>query len=300
LFKNIAADVVHTHDPRPLIYAAPAARWAGVSKIIHTQHGRVFGVGGRQRWLTRRSAAMVDHFVCVSSDIGSLAHELGIDPKKTLVIRNGVGAARFVRPGDDQGVPVVRDSVVCVARLSSEKGISTLISAMAIAHAKSPSLRLLIAGEGPLRKSLEDQILACSLENVVRLLGSVDDIPGLLRRAKVFVLPSLSEGVSLTLLESMLAEVAIVATNVGGTPEVIRDRKTGLLVPPLDAEAMADAIIELWDNDLLRRSLVEQASANVADHFGIDLMIDSYDAIYDASAINEAGISRSFRNKAFA
>ncbi len=290
LFINTRADVVHTHDPRPLIYAAPAARLAGVKSIVHTQHGRVFGCSSRQLWMMRHAAKLVDSFACVSGDIRQLAIEHGIAAEKTVIVHNGLGSDRFEAADLEDFADAERDALLCVARLSPEKGVSTLIDAMAIAVGRLPSLKLLVAGHGPCRQLLDSQIRSRGLSQHVRLLGQVDNIPELFRNARVFVLPSNSEGISLTLLEAMLAKVPIIATNVGGTPEIITDRVTGLLVEPSKPDAMAKAIIELWEDRDLQVEMVDAASELVDTSFSIDQMLQSYQMLYHSQ--RRAGAKR--------
>ncbi|QDT03406.1 Glycogen synthase [Rubripirellula lacrimiformis] len=280
-FRKIRADVVHSHDPRPLIYAAPAARLARVRSIVHTQHGRVFGTSPRQQWLVRQASRMVHHFVGVSHDISDMAIDLGVNPKTVSVIQNGIGGDAFEsdhpRRSHDE-----RPYVVCVARLSPEKGISTLIQAAEIMVAEHPDVQIIIAGEGPCRRELQSQIDSLGLNDTVRLIGETAQVAELLHRARAFVLPSNSEGVSLTLLEAMFAGVPIVATNVGGTPEVIQNGSNGLLVPAKDPQTMAHAMMELWNDSRLCDNLITEGYRVASTRFGIDQMLRQYEAFYES------------------
>lgn len=281
VFRRIKADVVHSHDPRPLIYAAPAAKLAGVASIVHTQHGRAFGESGRQKWLVRQSAKIVDHFVGVSQDIADMAIEFGVDRSKVSVIRNGIGDQTL---GSDEPPKrhAERPYVLCVARLSPEKGVSTLIDAAALIKKRDPSVKVVIAGDGPCRKDLERQVDDLGLREQVKLIGQTDRVGKLLSKARVFALPSNSEGVALTLLEAMFARVPIVATDVGGTPEVIRDGVNGLLVMPRQSADLADAILSLWDDAETCGRFVEEGYKVAAKGFGIDEMLRQYNLCYAA------------------
>lgn len=278
-FRRIRADVVHSHDPRPLIYAAPAAKLAGVGSIVHTQHGRAFGESGRQKWLVRQSAKMVDHFVGVSQNIAEMALDLGVVATKVSVIRNGIGSQLY-NNGDAVTPHAQRPYVLCVARLSPEKGVSTLIDAAALLKRKNPQIKTMIAGDGVCRGDLEKQIEELQLGDHVKLVGQTDRVDKLLSRARVFVLPSNSEGVALTLLEAMFARVPIVATDVGGTPEVITDQRNGLLVLPRQPAAMADAILSLWDDAETSAQFSNDGFELASREFGIDGMLRQYDRLY--------------------
>lgn len=289
VFKKLRADVVHTHDPRPLIYGALSAKWAGTKTVVHTQHGRVFGETPRQQWLCHQVVKNVDHFACVSNDIAKLAKERGVPEEKLHVVHNGIRSERFGRPAAEDwqdGIQIddiaieQRRHLVCVARLSPEKGVDTLIDAASLLIDDIPDLRLLIAGDGPCRNDLQQQIQRLGLDDHVELLGQTDQVPQILDGARLFVLPSNSEGVSLTLLEAMYASVPIVATNVGGTPEVIVNGENGLLVPPKDPAAMAKAIVELWADHGRRMELIHEGHRVASEGFSIDRMLQRYDCLY--------------------
>ena len=174
--------------------------------------------------------------------------------------------ARFdVAPGDSV--------LLSIGRLSSEKGHQYLIDAVSrIAHSGSyPNLKLLIAGAGPLEQSLKRQIQAAGLKDSVKLIGYQDDVRPLFMLADVFVLPSLSEGSPMVLLESMASQVPIVTTNVGGIPEALTDRESAILVPPANAQALGDAILKLLTDRLSARHLADAAFERVRDCFSPEL-----------------------------
>ncbi|MEM9828873.1 MAG: glycosyltransferase, partial [Planctomycetota bacterium] len=186
-------------------------------------------------------------------------------------------ASNFGGPVD---TPNHAKSVLCVARLSREKGVDVLVAAFEKVVAARPQCRLQIAGSGPEREHLQQQIQTLGLDHHITLLGSVSDVAQRMWDADLFVLPSRSEGISLTLIEAMFAELPIIATAVGGTPEVIRSRHNGLLVPPGDPQTMADAIIQLVDDADQRKHFGEQGQACAAQRFSIDAMMNAYDSVY--------------------
>ena len=146
---------------------------------------------------------------------------------KNQTILDGIDVERFAFSGPSPAGPIV-----AVARLSPEKDLGNLIRAVAIAGSQNPDLKVEVAGDGPCRAELERLVVELGLQHRVLFLGEVHDVPSLLARGSLFVLPSRSEGISLTLLEAMACGLPVVATRVGGTPEVVLDGESGLLVPP--------------------------------------------------------------------
>lgn len=286
LFRRQRPDVVHTHNNRPLIYAAPAARVAGVGRIVHTQHGRGFGVTRRQTVLTRWAARLARPFVCVSKDSAAWMIENGIPETRIQVLWNGIDLARFAFTGPDPNGPAL-----IVARLSPEKDLTTLLRAAALVTRFDPGFRLDIAGDGPCRGDLQALAQVLGIEENVRFLGLVQDIPTLLSRASLFVLSSITEGVSLTLLEAMARGLPVVATRVGGNPEVVSDGVTGMLVPSGDPDALATAILRLRRDSSLARQMGFAGRARVERDFDIRAMVASYEALYAGQAFLPAGLS---------
>ncbi|TWU47555.1 Alpha-D-kanosaminyltransferase [Rubripirellula tenax] len=281
-FRKIRADVVHSHDSLPLIYAAPAARLAGVRSIIHTQHGRGFGLSSRQEWMARQASRLTHQFVAISQDIRDRVIEMGVESKRVSVIRPGLGGNDFER---DRVASSHHDRpyVVCLAKLCPEKGVSTLIDAASQMLKREPAIEVLIAGDGVCRAELQGQIYAMGLEKRVRLIGETDRVAELLGRARVFVLPSKSDGGSFALLEAMFAGVPIVATDVGGTTDVIRDDINGRLVPPQDPTAMANAIVDLWNDANTGARLVAEGHRIATNDFDIQQVLCQYEAHYELS-----------------
>jgi glycosyltransferase involved in cell wall biosynthesis len=274
-FRRERIDVVHTHDNRPLIYGAGAAFLARVPRVVHTQHGQSLRLSKRQARLVNFMAARTDYFACVSQDSARLAVEQGVNPRKVCLVWNGIDTTRF------RFAPCSDGPVVTVGRLQTEKDHETLIRAAALVVKDDPSFRLEMAGDGPCLPRLQEVTAELGLQNCVRFLGQVRDVPALLERSGLFVLPSLSEGVSLTLLEAMASGVAIVATRVGGNPEVVADGETGLLVPPRDPGALAAAILHLRRDDGERRRLVVNGRERVERWFDVRRMVANYEALYE-------------------
>ena len=276
LFRSERIDVVHTHDERPHIYGAIAAWLAGVRRLIHTRHhGMADRLTPRQVGLVRLAAQLTDRFVCVSADSARQAVRQGVSARTVHVLWNGIDLTRFDPLPVREGGPVVT-----VARLSPEKDIGTLLRATALAARADESFHLEIAGDGPCMADLRRTAAELGLNGRVRFHGQVRDVPGLLARAGLFVLPSLTEGVSLTLLEAMACGLAIVATRVGGNPEVVADGETGLLTPPGDPAALAHAMLRLRRDDLERRRMEQAGRRRVERWFDVRRMTAEYEKMY--------------------
>jgi glycosyltransferase involved in cell wall biosynthesis len=275
LFRRWEVDVVHSHNTKPLLYAAPAARLAGTRRVLHTRHGQRFGASRRDTLLFRLAASLADRVVCVSNDSARLSRREGVAVHRIATVWNGIDVRRFGYLG-----PAALGPAVMVGRLSPEKDVGTLLRAAACVVRTDPAFRLEIAGDGPCRSELER--LACQLElgEKVRFLGEVKDIPTFLARASLFVLPSLTEGISLTLLEAMARGLPVVATRVGGNPEVVIESETGLLVPPAAPEELAEAMRCLWRDPGRAVAFGQAGRRRIERHFDVRRMVGDYEALY--------------------
>ena len=271
-------DVVHTHDSKPLVYGAPAARLAGVPRVIHTRHfAQLSYLSKRQTRLAALAARLTDTFVCVSRQSAAVAVREGVPGGRIRTIWNGIDLTHFACSGPRPDGPAV-----LVARLSPEKDVATLLRAAARVVQQRPTFRLRIAGDGPCLPMLRELTDQLQLAGHVDFLGDVRDVAGLLATAKLFVLPSLTEGISLTLLEAMSCGLPVVATRVGGNPEVVVDGQTGLLVPPGDPPALAAAILQLLGDETRCRNMGLAGRQRVEDHFDVRQMVTAYEVLYAA------------------
>jgi glycosyltransferase involved in cell wall biosynthesis len=275
LFQDERTDVVHTHDDRPLIYGVPAGRWAG-RRVIHTQHhGKLPNVGGKRELLVRWTGRLAHAFVTVSRDAARYYTDSGLPSRRVQTIWNGIDLEIFAYQGPLNGGPVV-----AVARLSPEKNMANLLRAAALARDADPAFRLEIAGDGPCREDLVRLAQELNLGPIVKFLGEVRDVPALLARAALFVLPSKSEGISLTLLEAMARGLPAIATHVGGNPEVVVEGETGYLVPSDNASALAKALLALRNNADKARQMGRAGRRRVEDCFEVRGMIAQYERLY--------------------
>lgn len=275
LFRRLQVDVVHTHNTRPLIYAGPAAKLARVRRVVHTRHGLRHGASRRIATAFRFASLTANRVVCVSEDSARIARLEGVSGRRVRTVWNGIDLTRF-RPTDPGG----NGPIVTVGRLSPEKDHATLLRAAALVARQDPSFRLEIAGDGACMGDLRRLVGDLNIGSCVTLLGEVRTVPELLARASGFVLSSLTEGVSLALLESMASGLPVVATRVGGNPEVVVDGQTGLLVPAGNPEALAGALLKTWKDPELRRAMGRTGRARAEEYFDVRKMTSSYEAMY--------------------
>jgi glycosyltransferase involved in cell wall biosynthesis len=273
-------DVVHTHNTKPLLYAGPAARLAGVRRLLHTRHGQRFQASRRHTALFQLTAQLADRVICVSRDSARLSVKEGIAPKRVCAIWNGIDVARFHYTG-----PAKEGPAVMVGRLSPEKDVDNLLKATALVVRVEPEFRLEVAGDGPCLPALRKTAGDLGLGNHVRFLGQVRDIPALLARASLFVLPSLTEGISLTLLEAMARGLPVVTTRVGGNSEVVAEGETGLLVPAQNPDELARAILEVWRDPVAGHRLGLAGRSRVEQCFDVRHMVAAYETHYAADKL---------------
>lgn len=287
-FRRDRVDVVHTHSEGPLIYAVPAARLAGVRRVIHTRHhGPDLGNNSpRARRAVALLARWVDRVVCVADAGARAVVTEGVPADRVVTVWNGIDVDRFAYTGPRPAGPAV-----IVARLVAEKDHATLLRAWSLVAAVDPDFRLEIAGDGPCLTELTFLAGSLGLGDRVRFLGRVDDVPGLLGRASLLVLSSTMEGISLTLLEAMARGLPVVATRVGGNPEVVVDGTSGLLVPPNSPADLAAALLSLRRDPVLGLRMGRAGRARAERAFDVRRTVASYEDLYvHSSAL--AGASR--------
>jgi glycosyltransferase involved in cell wall biosynthesis len=218
---------------------------------------------------------LTNYVVCVSNDAREASLKEGISVRRLRTVLNGIDLKRFTPTAVSHQKPAV-----LVARLSPEKDVNTLLQAVEIVIRQQPDFRLQIAGDGScmaeLRRTADRLDLGC-----VSFLGNVANIPGLLSQSSMFILPSLTEGISLTILEAMASGLPVIATRVGGTPEVVVNDVTGLLVDPRSPESLSKHILELWRNPQRRSEMGRASRARVESLFDIRRTIEDYELLYE-------------------
>jgi glycosyltransferase involved in cell wall biosynthesis len=283
--------LMHLHhvDPESDPHLAAIARAAGVPHVVVTEHVVARGTIPALRALKRRELLEAD---AVTTGCGAvadiLARDYGLSRASVRVVPGGADlpddagerpVARRVR--DDLGVGPFKPLWVCAARLEEEKGHAVLIEALALLMARGLDFIVVLAGEGSLRGELERRVAAAGLADRVRFAGRVDVLGPLLLAADACVLPSLWEALPLTLLEAMTRARPVVASAVGGVPEVIEDGVTGRLVPAGDAAALADALQDFHTRRDAAWQLGENAAEQVRTEFTWARTVEAFEAIYD-------------------
>jgi len=282
LIKLHKIDIVHTHNPAPHFYGAMAGLLTG-RPVIHTKHGRNYPTELKKVWLNKISSFLTNKIVAVSQNAADVCLEVEKIPSvKVTVILNGVDTNLFCASGDNnrKNQEVVHMGIV--ARLSAEKDHQTLLAACKILTKMTTDFCLEIIGDGPLRSALEASVKDLNLEKYVSFSGMRHDVAMLLRNLDVFVLSSTTEGISLTLLEAMATELPVVATNVGGNPEVVIDGETGFIVPPQNPVEMANKLFQLIDDENLRRQMGKKGRLRVVENFSITETARQYEELYSS------------------
>jgi sugar transferase (PEP-CTERM/EpsH1 system associated) len=299
LLRRIRPRIVHSRN-WAAFDAVAAAYMARVPVVIHGEHGREIsdpeGQNRRRNGARRLCAPIIDRFVAVSDDLRRwLVERLHIAGSKVTTIHNGVDLGRFSHQDQLEsrvtvGIPASAQVIGTVGRLDPVKDQAGLIRAFARLASTRPQAMLVIAGDGPCRGELEALVVALGLERRVRLLGSRSDIPVVLGALDVFALPSIAEGISNTLLEAMATGLPVVATRVGGNPELVEDGRTGILVPVRDESALAAALDGYLDDGHLRTLHGKGARERVVQHFSLERMGHAYTELY-TDLLAAAGVS---------
>ncbi len=283
------ARVVHCHHYSPFVYASIARLWSPQLKIVFTEHGRLSDAGPspKRRTANRVLAHAPRTVVTVSSELKDHLVAEGFPTDKVNVIYNGIDvgplpdAAARARVRAALGIGDGMLVVGTIARLDPVKDLRTLVKALASPAARLPMM-LLVIGDGPERAGIEAVARDAGVDRFVRFLGHRDDARDLLAGCDVYANSSISEGISLTVLEAMAAGLPIVATRVGGTPEIV-DTSCGRLVPSRAPETLAASLSELAADPALRAELGRVARARVERRFTLDRMIAEYRDAYYAS-----------------
>ena len=270
--------IFHAHLTYPLACKFPlaAARLAGVPGIVATEQLMLeFPLPPHVRIQQRFVAGGVDRFIAVSEHVTDELADLGWPREKFIVIPNTVDLRRF--PAAPTPRAAGERVVLALARLDPQKGLDHLVRAAA----RMPDVTVRIAGGGPLRGELEELARAQGVDDRVTFLGERSDVPELLEACDVFVLPSLYEGLPLSILEAMAAGRPVVATDIPGTRQAVHDGRTGLLVPPGDDAALATAITRVLDDPALGVTLARGGRELVEERHASDAGARRVAAIYE-------------------
>jgi sugar transferase (PEP-CTERM/EpsH1 system associated) len=290
LCRRLRPQVVHARN-WGTIDAVIGARLAGVPVVIQSEHGRdVSDLDGQHRArlrVRRVLAPFIDMHVAVSAHLQRWLLEcVGVRPEKVRVVRNGVDATRFQpllerdRVRAQHGFSPADLVFGSVGRLTPVKDHRTLVEAFHTVATRHPHSRLILVGDGSERSALEEQVRRHGFADSVRLVGQRDDVAQWLGIMDVFVLPSLGEGMSNAVLEAMAVGLPVIATAVGGNPEIVEQDVTGRLVPAAIPDALAGAMLSYCGNDGVRAVHGAAGRERAEQHFPLMQMIEGYVDVY--------------------
>jgi glycosyltransferase involved in cell wall biosynthesis len=290
----VRPDVIHNHMYRAELVGTRAAialekigqRRPYVVSTVHSSRVR----SPEDREQLRRLTPHMDRLIAVSQAMEQKIADEGRDTAPTTLVYNGVDLERYDHQEpcctlrDEYGMEPGSQIVGVVARLEQEKGHVTLLNAWPTVLRSVPNAYLLVVGEGSHREALERQAAELRIAHRVVFTGRRDDVPAATAALDVAVLPSYREAQGLTILEAMALSRPVVASNVGGIPEMVEDGVTGLLVPPGDPDALASAIVRLLLDHSLADTLARAGHDLVHDRFCLELMVKAIETIYDEGA----------------
>ena len=302
ILKEHRIEVVHCHHYSPYVYGVLAAVLHPSVRLVFTEHGRLHGAGiSRKRRLVNPVLARWPARICAVS--AALKRDMvaeGFPEGAIDVVYNGIDLGSRPRPEDRNAMRtalrVPHDALVLgtVARLDPVKNLGLLLDAGVMLASRFATTQIVIAGDGPDRQALVERAHALGIGERTRFVGYRDDVRALMTAFDIYVNCSLYEGVSLTILEAMATALPVAATDVGGNPEVVVDRETGVLVQP-NADALTSGIVTLAASPTRRRAFGDAGRWRVKRHFSIERLVDDYASAYGLSA---ESLSRRHRKSA--
>jgi glycosyltransferase involved in cell wall biosynthesis len=279
--------VVHSHNTCAFIFGTLGARLAGVRTIVHTDHARAFPDRFRYMAAEYLLSHLVYRVVGVSAPTSEALHRYERIPRRKLVtVPNGIDRSRYTVALDRGqvrralGIAPEAPVIALAARLTEQKGLQYLLRALPAVIVRHPDVVLLVAGDGPLRPALEALAAELGVAPHVRFLGMRDDIAALLRASDVYALPSVWEGLPMAVLEAMAAGLPVVGSDVGGVGTAVEHQVTGLLVPKRDPARLAEALVAVLGDRVLRRRLGDEARRVFERRFTAEAMARAYEALY--------------------
>ncbi len=294
LCRRLRPTIVHTRNQSGLDALLPA-RLAGVPHCIHGEHGwDIDNLDGRKLkpiLLRKLHSPLIERYITVSKDLERfLTERVGVADRRISQIYNGVDIERFV-PRQPAAAAAGAEPLIwigTVGRIQPVKDQATLLRAFALLLASRPELRLrlrvAIVGNGPLLDELRRLAATLKIEALTWFPGANEQVPQVLQGFDVFVLPSLNEGISNTILEAMAAGLPVLASAVGGNPELIEANLFGRLFQPGDTAALCGLLGDYALDEPLRRAHGQAARRVAVERFSLDAMVKNYEAVYDRTA----------------
>lgn len=295
--RSQGIELVHSHGAKAALVARPAALVAGVPVSIYTVHNSVTS----EKYPAWKNGLVttIEHILswptdCIVTVSNALRNEImargKINHSKIKVIHNGISLSNLhSTPGTQWNLPPCRSVVGTVARMAPQKGLTILVQAAKQLLSVYPDIHFILAGDGPLKTSLIQQVRSLAIENNFTFTGTVKNISTVYAAIDIFVLPSLTEGLPLSILEAMAFSLPVVASAVGGIPEVIEHGVSGLLVAPGNATELANGIAQMLDNPTKAREMGEKAYHRVSHCFNASKMVEQTANLY-YNLLREKGV----------
>ncbi len=289
LFKEQRIDILHAKGWPALFDGVLGARIAGIPVVIYSEHGKniddFYEIKKRRVWTRRLLAPLIDRIVTVSEELKrGLVEVTGLNGKRIVCIHNGVEFPDIYVENEEKrkelGIGQGDILVGTVGRLDPVKNFDIFIRSAKEILDEFPMVKFLLIGDGPIREDLRLLVSELGLSKNIILSGERNDVAELLKVMDIFVLPSKSEGLSNTILEAMSAGLPVIATNVGGNPELVIDGTTGVLIQPDDVSVLAAAIIDLLRDDEKRKKMGDAGFVKAKKEFSIEKMVRSYEELY--------------------
>ena len=286
LYRKWNPDIVHTHTWGTVCEGLIAAKLARVPVIIHGEHGTI-QQQKRNIYVQRYLWDMADQVLSVSNTHRDrLSKTIGYPKSKIKVIMNGVDTERFQVDGQNKSVRkkfgIRKDEIIVgtVGRLVPVKNQTLLIHAFGEVSKSCSTCKLVLVGDGLLKEELSLLAFSLGISDKVIFLGQRYDIPNILKVLDIFVLSSISEGMSNTILEAMSSGLPVIATHVGGNPEIVKNNETGILVASDNKEAMTSAIISMIEDPQKRKKMGRCGRKLAKDKFSLRAMVNNYETLY--------------------
>jgi len=287
ILRDEQIDIIHTHNTQPLVDGTIGAILSGVKTIIHTDHARKFPDKKRYMFAEWLMSHFVNKIVGVSEHTSNnLIKYEKISPKKIITIPNGIDGLKYNikidREKKKKELGITRDGPIIGlgVRLIKSKGITYLLKAMPELIKTFPDITLVIAGMGDYENQLKKEANEIGVDKNTLFIGPRLDMPELLKLFDLYVLPSLSEGLPMVLLEAMAAGCPIIATKVGGIELAITDGENGLLIEPRNSQLLTKNIITLLNDNKLRASIIKNGYRIFKEKFSAQIMMERYEKLY--------------------
>lgn len=288
MINRYKVNILHCHGYKSDVLGYFAAL-AGKVKLVATLHGWWVGDSTKSRFhnaLDMHFIRYFDRIVVVSQSLLEAIERDKALSGKTVLIPNCVNTNKFGKTRDRDiirsglGIPPGAVLLGTVSRLTEEKGHTYLLDALAKLRKAGKDIYLIVAGEGPLESQLKARSVELGLGKNVIFAGFRDDVSDIISALDIFLMPSLSEGLPMAVLEAMAAGKQVIATNVGGIPSIIRDRQTGIFIKPKDDSSIVEAVTGLLEDRRLFGEIAANAEKFIRENYSLDIMAGQYEKVY--------------------